>query len=137
MALVLPVVLLLLCGVLEYGRYLMTLHVVQNAVREGCRYALAHTEPITIAGTTAGNSTSDVLDRIHAHLAGVGLQNQTIQIYRSDTQGNNLGPWTGARFGELICVRITGDFRWVTPQLLFLPSQTPITIQALMRSEAN
>jgi len=137
MALVLPVILLLLCGVLEYGRYLMTLQVVQNAGREGCRYALAHTEPITIAGVTASNSTSEVVNRINTYLAGVGLHNQNIQIYKSDSQGNNLGSWTDTQFGEFICVRITGDFRWVTPQLLFLPSQTPVAVQALMRSEAN
>ncbi len=137
MAFVLPVVLLLLCGLLEYGRYLMTLHVVQNAAREGCRYALAHTDPITIGGVTSGNSTSDVLNRINAYLAGVGLQSQNIQVYMSDNQGNNLGPWTDTQFGQFICVRITGNFRWVTPQLLFLPSQTPVTVQALMRSEAN
>jgi Flp pilus assembly protein TadG len=137
MALVLPIVLLLLCGVLEYGRYLMTLHVVQNAAREGCRYALAHTEPITIAGVTSGNSTGDVLSRINSYLAGVGLQSQSVQVYMSDNQGNNLGPWTDTQFGQYICVRITGNFRWVTPQLLLLPSQTPVTVQALMRSEAN
>lgn len=137
MAAVLPVVILLICGVLEYGRYLMTLQVVQNAAREGCRYALAHTQPVTIGGVTSNNSTGDVLTRIHTYLAGVGLQSQNVQVYMSDAQGNNLGPWTNTQFGQFICVRITGNFHWVTPQLLFLPSQTPVTVQTIMRSEAN
>ena len=41
-ALVLPVVLLFLLGIMEYGRFLMFEHVFNNAVRAGAVYAAKH-----------------------------------------------------------------------------------------------
>src|SRR5437764_1152273 len=43
----LPVV-LLFCGVFQYGRLLMSWNVLNNAAREGCRYALVNNTSTTI-----------------------------------------------------------------------------------------
>jgi len=61
-ALVLPICLLFLFGILEYGRYIMVLQVTTNAAREGAHYALSHTQPVTIQGVTRGNATADVVN---------------------------------------------------------------------------
>jgi Flp pilus assembly protein TadG len=136
-AVLLPLVILFLLGILEYGRYVMTLQVLTNAAREGAHYALAHTEPVTIQGVTYGNSNADVINIVNQYSGGQTLTGQTIQVYESDSSGNNLGPWINAAAGELVCVRISGTFNFVVPQMLYLPSSIPVVTQAVMRSEGN
>jgi hypothetical protein len=41
-AFVLPVFLLLLYGIIEFGRYVYTVQILNNAAREGARYAIVH-----------------------------------------------------------------------------------------------
>lgn len=136
-ALVLPLTVLFILSIFEFCRYLMHLHVLTNAAATGARYALTHTQPITIVGTTGGNTTSDVVEAITNASGGVALANQDIQVYRSDAVGNNLGSWNDAQFGQSICVRITGDFHVIGTTLLGLPATLPIRVQSVMRSEAN
>lgn len=136
-ALVLPIVLIFLLGILEYGRYVMTLQVLTNAAREGARYALAHTEPVTLQGVTYGNATSDVQTIVNNACAGQQLTGHTVQVYESDALGNNLGVWTNASSGEPICVRISGTYNFLIPGMLYLPNSCTITSQAVIRSEGN
>ena len=136
-ALVLPIVLIFLLGILEYGRYVMTLQVLTNAAREGARYALAHTEPVTLQGVTYGNANSDVQTIVNNACAGQKLTGQTVQVYESDALGNNLGVWTNAAAGEPICVRISGTYNFFIPGLLRLPNSCAVTAQAVIRSEGN
>jgi Flp pilus assembly protein TadG len=133
----LPLVLMFLMGILEYGRYVMTQQVLTNAAREGARYALAHTESVHLMGSTYGNATSDVQAEVNRASAGVKLASQTIQVYASDAQGNNTGNWIDASSGEGICVRISGTYHFLIPQMLKLPSSRTVTAQAVMRSEGN
>ncbi len=133
----LPLVLMFLMGILEYGRYVMTQQVLTNAAREGARYALAHTEAVTLMGSTYGNQTSDVQAEVNRASAGVKLASQTVQVYASDAQGNNLGNWIDAGSGEGICVRISGTYHFLIPALLKLPATRTVTAQAVMRSEGN
>lgn len=136
-ALVLPLVLLFLFGILEYGRYVMMLQVLTNAAREGAHYAVTHTQPITIGGVTKGNATSDVQAAVSKAMAGQALAGQTVSVYLSDSVGNNIGTWTNAQFGQSICVRITGNYRVIVPRLLRMPNSIPVVAQVVMRSESN
>jgi Flp pilus assembly protein TadG len=136
-AMVLPIFLIFLFGIMEYGRYVMMRQVLTNAAREGARYTQIHTQPVTVAGVTAGNATSDVTNVVNRALAGQSLSGQSVQIYASDAQGNNLGTWTNAQAGQSVCVQITGNYRAILPQLLFMPTNIPVTARAVMRSESN
>lgn len=136
-ALVLPIVLLFLMGILEYGRYVMMMQVLTNAAREGAHYALIHTEPFTLQGVTYGNATSDVQAIVNNACAGQQLTGQTIQVYKSDVAGNSTGVWTSAASGESVCVKISGTYHFMIPEMLSLPSSKAITAQAIMRSEGN
>ena len=136
-ALVLPVVILFLFGILEYGRYLMFLQVFTNAAREGAHYALAHTDPITISGTTSGNATVDVTNAVNKALAGQQLTGQNVQVYASDSLGNNLGAWTTGAAGQSVCVRISGNYPVVITNMLHMGTSIPVVAQAVMRSEGN
>ncbi|MGE0605985.1 MAG: TadE/TadG family type IV pilus assembly protein, partial [Pirellulales bacterium] len=95
-ALVLPMVILFIFGLFEYGRFLMTMHLVNNAAREACRYAVAHTQPVIIAGVTYGNSTTDVTNVYDKFMAGQRLSSQSVTVYLSNTVGTNIGTWTNA-----------------------------------------
>ncbi len=136
-AFILPVCVLLIFGALEYGRYLMMLHLVNNAAREGARYAVSHTQPIVLEGVTYGNSTSDVVNTVNTYLTDKRLVNQSTSVYLSDSSGNNIGTWTNAQAGQSICVQVAGQFQWFTPTLLKLPSQTNMQVRAIMRTEIN
>lgn len=136
-ALVLPLVLMFLFGILEYGRYVMMLQVLTNAAREGAHYAVTHTEPITINGVTKGNATSDVQAAVTKALAGQALTGQTIQVYASDSLGTNLGTWTNAQFGQSICVRVSGNYTVLIATMLRMPATIPVVAQVVMRSESN
>jgi Flp pilus assembly protein TadG len=136
-AFVLPIVLLLILGVMEYGRYLLCLQVVTNAAREGCRYAVTHTQPVTLAGSTTGNATSDVTNTVSRFLVGQQLASQAVQVYQSDTQGNNTGTWNGATPGQFVCVQIGGNFQITVPKLLSFPSSVPVQVKTVMLCEGN
>jgi Flp pilus assembly protein TadG len=136
-ALVLPMIVMFLFGVLEYGRYIMTLQVMTNAAREGARFALAHTQPVTVDGTTFGNATSDVSAVVDKALAGQALEGLDVQIYASDSLGNSIGSWNNAEAGDLVCVRVTGNYKSVITSLLQLSPTIPVSVQAAMRSESN
>jgi Flp pilus assembly protein TadG len=135
--LVLPVVCLFLFGVLEYGRYVMMLQVLTNAAREGARYSMIHTQPVTVGGTTYGNSTNDVLNVVNKALAGHKLSGQSVQVYAADSLGNNIGTWTNAQAGESVCVRISGNYVPIVPNLLYMPVSIPVVARSVMRSESN
>ena len=133
----LPLVFMFLFGILEYGRYLMTLQIVTNAAREGAHYAVTHTNPIVISGTTYGNGTSDVTNMVTNAMGGQSLSGQSIQVYTSDSLGNNIGTWTDTQAGQSICVKITGNYSVLMSKMLFLPTSIPVVAQAVMRSESN
>ncbi len=137
MAIVLPVMLLFLFGIMEYCRYVMLLQIMTNAAREGCRYAVMHTTAVVINGTTYGNNTSDVTNVINNMLGGQTLVGQTTSVYWSDAVGTNLGTWQNAQSGQWITVKITGSFTSVIPTLLRLSGSIPITAEVVMRSESN
>jgi Flp pilus assembly protein TadG len=136
-ALVLPVVLMFLFGILEYGRYVMMRQVLTNAAREGARYAQIHQQPLTVGGTTKGNATTDVNNVVNKALAGQHLSGQAVSIYAADSLGNNVGAWANATNGQCIAVEITGTYPVIVSQLLFMPVSIPVTAKAVMRTESN
>jgi Flp pilus assembly protein TadG len=137
-ALVLPVVIMFLFGILEYGRYLMMMQIVTNAAREGARYAVEHTSAVVINGVTYGNADADVTTAVTNAMGGQSLASQSIQFYTSDTQGaSNLGAWTGTSAGESICVQITGNYPVLMSRILMMNTTIPVNVKAVMRSESN
>src|SRR5207247_1287196 len=91
-ALVMLPVIMFLCGVFEYGRLLMVWNIVNNAAREGCRYALVNNTATTI--------TTDVTNVVSTRMAGqtAAFKSGTFQVTLSGShQGtstaiNNLLP---------------------------------------------
>src|SRR5438876_6470734 len=97
-AVVLSILVLILFGLFEYGRFVMTKQLMENAAREGARWATVH----TYDGTTAG-----VQDAVDAKLS-VGrqqlfgyLKTNNITVFAADDAGNQIAGknWNDAAFG--------------------------------------
>src|SRR5262245_56216069 len=141
--LVLGVFLLMLLGLFEYCRFLMVLHVSNNAARDGARYATVNvncpSDQIAATRTAIINYTTARMGGVDRQITGyrvavypvdsVGLS-QTPPIVRSKTLSTgtpptypdpfnsadtNNPPWNSAEFTERIAVHINGTYRPVTP----------------------
>ena len=125
----LNVCLVFLLGLYDFGRVIMMRQVVNNAAREGCRYAVVST-------TTA--TTSQVQSYVTNYLCGQQIKSLAINVYQADpTTGANLGAWTNAGLSNSIGVQITGTISTMTPTFSRLASSVPVQATCIMSSEAN
>lgn len=146
-ALVATIFFLFFFGILEYSRLLMMMEMLQNAAREGARFAVVHTNDMT---------TADVQDRVNTRLANLGAELQdfdkttSIEVYTADpatgnpvdVDGNIITDWTqapftNAKFGQPIAVQISGKFTPVLPVFLMMGPSINLQARYLMYSEAN
>jgi Flp pilus assembly protein TadG len=134
-ALVMSICLLFILGIMEYGRLMMTKQILDNAAREGARYAVVSTSSVT---------TAQIQNVVDTSMAGQGAQladyNKTssITVFKADpATGANIGSWSDTRFGEAIAVQITGTYQPVLPIFVFLPGNITLQGSCVMRSEAN
>jgi Flp pilus assembly protein TadG len=132
-AVVLTVFLLFLFGILEYCRFTFVRQVVQNAAREGARYAVVNTYDT--------NLDADTKAVVTARMSGQDqkVKNFAIQVYQADAAGNSLGPGTAVNtpFGQRIGVQIDCDYSPILPSFVFLNNTIHISARSLMCSEAN
>ena len=130
-AFVAVVLFMLLFGVVEYGRFVALLQLMNNAAREGARAAVVGQSTMT---------TAQVQSVVTNYLAGQNaeLQGLNIQVYQIDpSTGNNLGSWNNASFGQAIAVQINGTYSPILPSFLFMGNSFSLQTRAVMYSEAN
>jgi Flp pilus assembly protein TadG len=146
-ALVATIFFMFFFGVFEYARLVMTMQMMDNAAREGARFAVVHTADMT---------TADVQNQVDTRLANLGgeLQNYnkttSIEVYTADpvtgkpvdTSGKVVSDWTkapftNAKFGQPIAVQISGTYQPILPVLLLMGNSLTIQTRYLMYSEAN
>jgi Flp pilus assembly protein TadG len=122
--------LMMLLGVIDFGRFLYVRQLITNAAREGARYATVHVNDKT---------TAEIQAYVKTVLVGQDRQlDATISVYKVDpTNGTNLGTWNTAGFGQAIAVQIDGTLKPFVPRLIFLPASVPVQSKAIMYSEAN
>jgi hypothetical protein len=133
----------------------MVLHVANNAARNGARYAVAHTGD--------GTTKQQVLDYVTSSMAGIdaNIQGYSVDvftvdptgIYNTSTNTYNYPPtlqpkpgsnWNDAQYGNPLAVQITGTYQPIISAVPFMTqfnipvlSPTPLTVTAMMNSEAN
>jgi Flp pilus assembly protein TadG len=145
-AVVLSALVVLLLGILEYGRFVMVKHLVDNAAREGARLAVA----ANVHDTNSFNyqTTATIQSRVLAALAGQNqaLSGLTVQVYEADASGNNIGVWTAATYGQNIAVQVDATYNPMLPGLSMpfyhtrvgiLPASVPVHTKTVMQTEAN
>jgi Flp pilus assembly protein TadG len=143
-AVVLPLLLLFLFAVFEFARFLFVNQLINNAAREGARYAVVNV-------TTA--TTTQVQNYVNNYLAGQGVQLKNftpannIKVFQADpVTGKDTGnSWQNTPACQSIGVTVTGTYTPVIGGTFKLLGNTQVTIlgpttvqaTAIMMSEAN
>jgi hypothetical protein len=89
-----------------------------------------------VTGTTT-LATSDIQATVNQFLAGQPLSNVNIQVYLSDTSGNNIGSWNNASFGQSIAVSLTASYSPIFPGMNFLQNPDSLSAKAVMLAETE
>ena len=118
MALVLPILLILVFGITEFGRAWMTVNILQTAAREGARLAVVTSLTPTGKAAVVARSTA-VCDAAAIH---------GVTVNCSDVDALTLG----------VTVTVSTDFHVVTGRVLDTFQGTiPLSAQTTMRSEGG
>jgi Flp pilus assembly protein TadG len=129
-ALVMLPVTMFIFGVFEYGRFLMVWNVLNNAAREGCRYALVN--------NTAATITTDVQNVVTTRMAG---QIATFKTFTVTVSGSHLGvstPVNNLFPGDLVTVTVSGQFKFMNViPVVPMPSALSITSSVTMLCEGG
>jgi len=127
-AFILGLLFLIMLAIMEYGRYVMFRHVLENAARDGARYAVVHTNDANTAAVT-GLVQSKLTSQVHT---------PTIDLYwMNASTGTNLGNWYDAPYGDAIMVHVRATYSPMLPSFGILPNPMTIDAYHVMRSEAN
>ena len=132
-AIILPLLLLLIFGIIEFGLLLFNRHVITNAAREAARAGIVVRIP------RLSNAEIETVARNYCEqylvTFGAGTLNIPLPLLREDESGNPLGMDEDGnailgRFGDILIVEATYDYDW-----LFLSNigMGPTTIQAIAR----
>ncbi len=117
-AVVAPVFLLLVFGMIEYGRMVMVQQVITNASREGAR-----------AGVLDGSSNADVLGVVNQYLTSGSISGATITVTPTNPED--------AEFGDPVTVSVDIPFSQVSwlPSPMYLGGKT-LSATTVMRRES-
>jgi Flp pilus assembly protein TadG len=121
LAVVSPLILALLVGLLTYGRVVQVTQIICNAAREGARKA-----------STGVNSYSDVQTTVSNYLTNAGVTNQTgltVNVY-DVTQGNSGPQFNPSNAAWLDQLQVTVTLPFTNVQLAPLPGVPNITLSA-------
>jgi len=127
---IIGLVAMIVLGVFEYARLLMDWNLLNNAAREGCRYALANNTSTTI--------TTSVTSIVNAYMAGEtkDFSNWTVTVTGThlsvSTPVNNLVP------GDPITVTVSGTYKFMNiVPFIHMPSSLVITSGVTMLCEGG
>ncbi len=127
---IIGLVLMLVFGVFEYARFLMDWNLLNNAAREGCRYALANNTSTTI--------TTSVQSIVTTYMAGEtkDFSNFTISVTGThlgvSTPVNNLEP------GDPITVTVSGTYLFMNIiPFIHMPTSLVVTSGVTMLCEGG
>ena len=120
-AIVLPVLLLMIIGTMEFGLMMYGREVVTNATREGARYGIvAQSPPVT---------SSEMITQATNYLTGTGVSPARVTF--------SVPACCGAT-GTPVTLAAVYRYQWFVPYiptLLSLPSPFPLNITTTMRHE--
>jgi len=120
-ALLLPVLLTILYGIIEFGMIMYGREVVTNASREGARAGIIQVSPKPTSGQITTIATN--------YLTGTGINPSQVTI--TVTGAGGASP-------TMLTVTATYNYPWLVPYIpavLGLPSPLPITMSTTMRNE--
>jgi Flp pilus assembly protein TadG len=104
-SLVLIWMIVFLMGVFEYGRFLMDWNVLNNATREGCRYALAN--------NTNTSVSSNVSTLVTNYMGGENVNFTGFSVTVTGTHNGVATTVNNLAAGDLITVTAGGTYRFM------------------------
>ncbi len=112
-----PVLVLLVIGMIEFGRMVMVQQVLTNASREGCR-----------VGILNGSTATDVKNTVNSYLTSANISGATVTITPADP--------SAAPAGGSVTVAVSVGYNQVTwvPAPMFLSGKTMVA-NTVMRRE--
>ena len=116
MALILPLLILLLCGIIEFGRIFNTSLIISNASREGARKASLGANDTEIKASISNSAAS----KLNQSLMTVSISpSPAVRIYGAEAE-----------------VRIDYKLNLITPVISsILPNPLPLSSKTVMRVE--
>lgn len=126
---------LILFSIFEYARFVFMRQVLNNAAREGCRYALVN--------NTNTNIQTETVNVVNQFMAGMGnsvsFSSFTVTVMAVDASGNQLTSTAVSSIqpGDPIAVDITSNFKTMFPTLLVLPVTIAMNSRCVMTCEGN
>jgi Flp pilus assembly protein TadG len=119
MALILPILLLVILGLIEFGRAFFYYTMVSNAAREGARYGIVHPKDL-----------DGIRDAAESRLLLIPTDTVTIDISYQFCEGGCAPDGSNIEEGNTqVVVDVSTDFSMMTP--LFRPVFPPTTIQLI------
>jgi Flp pilus assembly protein TadG len=116
-ALVLILATSMIFGVFEYCRLIMDWNLLNNAAREGCRYALVH--------NTAGTISTDVQTTVTNFMGGETASYTNFTVTVSGTHNGTNTTVNNLAAGDLITVTVSGKYKFMNiVPLVTMPSLT-------------
>ena len=133
-AVVVPIVLMILFGIIEYGRYFFVRNIMDSAAREAARYAVVNS-----TAATAANVQSVANTRMQPIMNSFVGGTYAVNVFWLDpTAGNAVSyPFNNAPFGTTMGVTVSGTFKPLVPKLLNMATTIPLQSACYMLSEAN
>jgi Flp pilus assembly protein TadG len=124
MAVVAPVLITLLLGMIEFGRAMMVVNVMTSAAREGARR-------VAVPNSTNTDATTAINNELSAANVPTGSATTTIKVNGSVANAST------AVTGDTITVTVAIPYSAVTwlPTTLFISNSTSMTGSAVMRRE--
>ena len=127
---IIGLVAMLVFGVFEYARLLMDWNLLNNAAREGCRYALANNTSTTI-------STS-VQNIVTNYMAGETKNFSNFTVSVSGTHVGVSTPVNSLEPGDPITVTVSGTYKFMNiVPFIHMPSSLVITSGVTMLCEGG
>jgi Flp pilus assembly protein TadG len=127
-AICLSLLLSLVFGVFEFSRLLMVRNLVNNAAREGCRYAIANNTSTTISSDVQAIATRYMIGQTF------GFTNLTVSV--TGTHQGVSTPVNNLAAGDLVTVEVSGTFNFlnIIPLIRMNPS-FPMESSVIMACE--
>ncbi|AOY58765.1 TadE family protein [Desulfococcus multivorans] len=125
--LILPFLMLILFGIIEFGIFFMNKHVITNASREGARAGIVSRIP-----RVPEDKIKDLVDQwCKSHLVTFGDREDPITVPKAFDNKNTEISINEAKFGDTLMVKVTFNY-----DFLFLPiDQIPMEAITVMRYE--
>ncbi len=120
----------LVFGVFEFSRLFMDWNLLNNAAREGCRYAIVNNTSTTIATSTQTTVTN--------YMAGQSTSFSSFTVTVSGTHNGVATAVNSLTAGDLLTVSVSGKYKFMNIiPLVHMPTNFTITSSVIMRCEGG